>query len=248
MASRLLILDFDGTVCLGDGPVLSYARHLDEALALSDPAHAGTIVFDTVARFLEGPTSVERADDVPADLAAELERVVGSADGYAAAAALARSRGILSDDLAGAYEASRAELADGGLRTWAPTGLRALLDGLPDEVGVVLVTNASVTGLGSQLARLGLDGSFDEIVTDAHKPSGMAAVLERLRTEHSLADHPERLFSVGDIWRNDLEPAAAQGSVTALIERFPDADARPTYRAGTFEELYPLVDEWARQA
>ena len=32
--THVLVLDFDGTVCLGDGPVFAYARLLDEALGV----------------------------------------------------------------------------------------------------------------------------------------------------------------------------------------------------------------------
>lgn len=253
--ARLVVLDFDGTVCLGDEPVLSYARHLDRALAARDGGHSDALPSDglierTVALFLEGPDAVradvgEGAGSDAGDLALALEAIVDSADGYAAAAKLARSQGIDDDSLGSAYAASRRELADGLLETWAPPGLAAFLGRIQVAARVVLVTNATSTGVAQQLAHLGLDGVFDEIVTDAGKPAGMAGILTRLRREHGLADLPERLLSVGDIWRNDLAPAAEQGSATALIERFAAADAAPTFRAGSFEELYGDLEGWA---
>lgn len=243
---RLVVLDFDGTVCLGDDPVLSYARHLDEALAAHDDVVSDGLLLETIARFLEGPEVVRSRDDDASDLAGALEAIVDSADGYAAAARLARSQGITPDEMSAAYAASRRELADGELTTWAPEGLAAFLRELPADV--VLVTNATETGVAQQLDHLGLTDVFDEIVTSADKPEGMAGVLERLRAERGLADAPERLLSVGDIWRNDLEPATAQGSATALIERFAAPEARPTFRAATFEELYAPIRGWAAEA
>lgn len=110
----------------------------------------------------------------------------------------------------------------------------------------MLVTNATATGVEGQLDSLGIADLFDEIVTSANKPVGMGPVLERLREAHGLHEQPERLISVGDIWRNDLGPAAAQGSATALIERFRAPEAAPTFRAPTFEELYSPIAAWAR--
>jgi FMN phosphatase YigB (HAD superfamily) len=254
-ATRLVVLDFDGTVCLGDDPVLSYARHLDVALAGRDGGHTGGLPSDglverTLRLFLEGPDAVqadvaEGAGSDAGDLALALEAIVDSADGYAAAAKLAGSQGIDDAALAGAYAASRQELADGLLETWAPPGLAAFLGTVRHTARIVLVTNATSTGVAQQLAHLGLDDAFDEVVTDAGKPAGMAGILERLRAEHGLSDAPDRLLSVGDIWRNDLAPAAEQGSATALIERFAAPDAAPTFRAATFESLYPDLGRWA---
>ncbi|RKR75033.1 HAD family hydrolase [Frondihabitans australicus] len=249
--TKLLVLDFDGTVCLGDAPVLSYARHADAALAERDPAHADGFVEHVVALFLSGPDAVaeaadrESGDEASApEVAAALAHVVDSADGYAATAALARSRGAQREDLDAAYEASRRELAAGLLETWAPPGLADFLGRSRERADVVLVTNATETGVAQQLAHFGLKDAFDEIVTSAGKPDGMPAILRRLRQQRGLADAPERLASVGDIWRNDLAPAADQGSATALIERFAAPDAQPTFRAPTFEELYAPLEAW----
>lgn len=245
-SSRLLVLDFDGTICLGDAPVLSYARHADAALAERDPAHDDGFIERAVSLFLEGPRAVSdsaEGDDV-AEVASALEHVVDAADGYAATAALATSRGAQPSDLSAAYEASRRELAEGLLETWAPPGLADFLRRSREHATVILVTNATETGVAQQLDHLGLADAFDEIVTSAGKPAGMGPILSRLRAEHGLADAPERLASVGDIWRNDLAPAAEQGSVTALIERFATPDASPTFRAPTFQELYEPLGRW----
>ncbi|MGA1812242.1 HAD family hydrolase [Frondihabitans sp. 4ASC-45] len=244
--SRLLVLDFDGTVCLGDEPVLSYARHIDEALPETE-----RVVESTIRAFLAGPDAVvhENDDESAGSAARHLATLVDAADGYAAAASLARSRGVAAASLSRAYEASRRELAGGLLETWAPAGLADFLTGLRSAgVTVVLVTNATATGVAGQLAHLGLDGVFDEIVTDAGKPGGMPRILTSLREKHGLAAYPERLLSVGDIWRNDLEPAADQKSPTALIERFAADEAKPTFRAPTFEGLYDDIAAWASRA
>ena len=65
----------------------------------------------------------------------------------------------------------------------------------------------------------------------------MPAVLDRLLAEASLP--PDRLLSVGDVWRNDLEPAAAIGAATAFVDRFGRGEGSPTFRARTLEALLP---------
>ncbi|ARC57944.1 hypothetical protein AS850_12740 [Frondihabitans sp. 762G35] len=234
-AHPILVLDFDGTVCLGDGPVLAYAELLDAALAREGRANG---VGRTLRWFL-GET-----DAIPDDVL--VAAVDGSADGYAAAERAARALGVTDADLSAAYAGSRDALAAGAVPTWAPPGLADLLASLPGDVEVVLVTNAPETGVREQLAHLGLDGVILRVVASAGKPAGMGPILEGLRAEQEPPARPERLLSVGDIWRNDLEPAFAQGSVTALIERFAaPAGATPTFRAPTIEGLYPAIASWA---
>jgi FMN phosphatase YigB (HAD superfamily) len=318
--THVLVLDFDGTVCLGDAPVLAYARLLDDALAAADarglvegernprehvpredasaqdapsedaPKHdAGSkgasdhdapsepkpsSVQRLVEQFLTradgrasgGPsdaatesdaepvttqaTEIEEEAKAAAAAAAEAEAkamsiIANSVDGYEAAERLARARGITDEQLSNAYAGSRHELASGALETTAPAGLAALLDRLPKTTQIVLVTNAPESGVTQQLRLLGLADHFDEIVTSARKPAGMGAIVERLLEQNELSGMPSRLLSVGDIWRNDLAPAAALGCQTALIERLAAPDALPTYRATTIESLYPAITAWA---
>ena len=104
----ILVFDFDGTVCLGDGPVWAYA---DEALRGVD-------------------------DEVAAHLAAQLRRHLdgapghpdGHPDGYAAVAALAGPY-VSPEDLQKAYLASREALAGAVLDITAPGGRRAVRPG-----------------------------------------------------------------------------------------------------------------------
>jgi len=241
--THVLVLDFDGTVCLGDGAVLTYARLLDEALAAIDERHPPRLVEAVLARFVGSPLA-----DEPAGVEAALAEADGSPDGYVVAERVSRALGVADAARSAAYAGARAALADGRLEIEAPDGLAELLDSLPDGVRVVLVTNSPEHGVVQPLERLGLADRVDEIVTDARKPSGLPAVLDRLRADAGLAGRPDRLLSVGDIWPNDLEPAATQGSPTALVERFPSVDARPTHRAATLPELYPAIRAWAGRA
>lgn len=217
---RVLVLDFDGTVCLGDGPVWAYADailpHLDERLARQ--------VTDGLLAYLE---------DHPG---------AGTyADGYGAIAALAGPH-VPAEVLEAAYQASRTALAGGGLDIHAPEGLVELLDRLRPEVRAVVVTNAPTTGLPEALDALGLAGSVDGVIPSAGKPAGSAEVLGRLLAG---AD-PVSLMSVGDIWVNDIAPALELGCATAFIDR-SGADRRPAHARGrTMQDLYPALEAWAR--
>ena len=216
----VLVLDFDGTVCLGDGPVWAYAEairpHLDERLAGQ--------VTDGLLAYLE---------DHPG---------AGTyADGYGAIAALAGPH-VPRAVLDAAYAASRAALADGRLDIHAPEGLVELLDRLRPAVRTVVVTNAPSTGLAEALDALGLAGSLDRVIPSAGKPAGLPAVLDDLLDG---AD-PATLMSVGDIWLNDIRPALELGCATAFIDR-SGRDLRPAHARGrTIQDLYPALEAWAR--
>ncbi|KPG84401.1 hypothetical protein [Frigoribacterium sp. RIT-PI-h] len=241
--SHVLVLDFDGTVCLGDGPVLTYARLLDEALTATDEQHPLRLVEAVLARFVGSPV-----DDEPAGVDEAIAHADGSPDGYVVAERVSRALGVDDAARSAAYAGARAALADGRLETTAPEGLAELLDSLPDTVHVVLVTNSPEHGVVQPLERLGLAARVDEIVTDARKPTGLPAVRDRLRAAAGLEGRPDRPLSVGDIWPTDLEPAAAPGPPPALVERFPAPDARPPHRATTLPELYPAIRAWATRA
>lgn len=151
--NSILLFDFDGTIALGDGPVLAYAQQV--AAGLGDD---GTFL-----------------DDVRAILAA----ADGDAlDGYDAVRRVAETRGADARLLSAAYLASRAQLGTADAPITAPDGLASFLAGVDAER--ILVTNAPAIRIVDALETLGLRGLFDRIVTDAGKPQGLEAVLDDL--------------------------------------------------------------------
>jgi FMN phosphatase YigB (HAD superfamily) len=212
----LLVLDFDGTVCLGDGPVWAYAdaavRDLDDATA----AH----VTAGLRRHLDGAAD-------------------GFSDGYAAVAAYAGPY-VSPDDLQRAYAASREALAGATLDIVAPAGLAEFLTGLAGRARRVLVTNAPPVGIPESLATLRLTDCIDDIHTEARKPAGLTRLLPELLD----GAPPASLMSIGDVWVNDIEPALAIGAATAYIARDPH-DGRPAHlRATHLSALYPAISAW----
>jgi FMN phosphatase YigB (HAD superfamily) len=238
----VLLFDFDGTVSLGDEPVIAYARHLDE-----EAGSAVDLITRVVSRWLGADGRLDDAiegltDADPVFLG--LHVVDGAIDGYAAAQRLAALVGVTPDSIDAAYRASREDLADGLISTHAPEGFASFLAAFPASVHRVLVSNSPENGLREQLDKLELARSFDEIVTSANKPAGLTAIAERILAEKNVT--ADRLLSVGDIWVNDLAPVAVLGSATALIDRMPvPAAAAPSVRAPHIEDLYPWLLEWA---
>lgn len=215
----VLVLDFDGTVCLGDGPVLAYA--------------------DAILPHLDAQSAARVSDGLLGYLA-DLPGAGDYADGYDAIAQLAGPE-VTAEILGAAYAHSRALLAGGGLDIHAPVGLAELLDRVRPAVRVVLMTNAPDTGLTESLATLGLTAGIDEVVASAGKPAGSSAILRRLLGG---AD-PRTLLSVGDLWVNDIAPALEFGCATAFIDRGGRDDRPADARGRTMPELYPAIEAWA---
>jgi phosphoglycolate phosphatase-like HAD superfamily hydrolase len=151
--NSILLFDFDGTIALGDGPVLAYAQQV--AAALGDD---GSLI-----------------DDIRSVLAAADD---DSLDGYDAVRRVAEARGADARLLSAAYLASRAQLGTEGAPISAPDGLADFLASVDAER--ILVTNAPDIRIGDALDALGLGGLFDRIVTGAGKPRGLDALLAEL--------------------------------------------------------------------
>lgn len=225
----LLLLDFDGTVAVGHGPVHAYARAAATSL---DPGARAAFLAEATA-------AVEGLGD-PAASADGLLPL----DGYDLVRVVAERHGVGPLALSAAYLASRHALGTDDAPVSAPLGLAALLAELRTEATVVLATNAPATRLPETLAALGLTGVLDRVVTEVGKPAGMAALLDGLGATPS---GPVRALSVGDVWANDLAPVAARGHATALISRRPPPEARPTWTVPDLPALYPALREWVRQ-
>ncbi|MFF2050834.1 HAD family hydrolase [Leifsonia sp. NPDC058194] len=222
----LLVLDFDGTVCIGDAPVWAYAEAVIAGILDRDDSAGSGLDAGLRAR-----------------LGAFLDGEPGSpayADGYAAVAQLAAGHAD-EELLQRAYQRSRRELAGGGLDVSAPVGLADFLDGLAGTAERVLVTNAPLDGVVETLGALGLAGAIDRIHAEAGKPAGWTGLLPRLLDGRD----PRALLSVGDIWGNDLAAPLAAGCATALIDRFGHRAGPAHLVAPSFPELYPGIAEWA---
>lgn len=145
----VLLFDFDGTVSLGHGPVLAYARLIAEKA---------------------GHPSI--AQDAEALLNSDN---VGSArDGYHLVRTLAAELDVPEETCQEAYMASRKNLADTGIT--APEGLAEFLASYPGRA--ILATNSPEVGLSAALHTLGLDRSFDTVYTRVGKPEGLTRILD----------------------------------------------------------------------
>lgn len=215
----LLVRDFDGTVCTGDGPVHAYA-------------HAA-------ARRIPGVTS----EPLLSALQHFLNNTPGSAaypDGYAAVADLFGAY-LPANQLNAAFTESRQHMAAGNVEIAAPPGLDEFLASLTGRVLRVLVTNAPHAGVLESLRTLGLEDRIDLVTADAGKPDGFRTLLPRMLRHRS----PRRMHSVGDIWENDLRVPLEAGCATAYIDRFNHQSGPSNLRGPDFPALYPTITTWA---
>lgn len=221
-----LVLDFDGTVCLGDDPMHLYCQE--------------------VVRRLPPPTAREVSLALEGFLAGHPVRGLdGAQDGYHAVQRLACSVGVSAEDLTTAYLSSRSRFEAGEGRTWVPDGLlKELAQVSRHGVRTVLVTNAPLPGVQAFADRTGLAEHLDVVVADADKPVGMGPLLDRLLQEGG--HPPTRLLSVGDVWANDIAPALERGCVAAFVDRFGLAADPAVASAPTVQGLYPALRRWAQ--
>ena len=219
MAIQTIVFDFDGTVTVGNGPVLAYAHVLSRSIG-------------STAATLEKRVA-EQLDTAPGRICA----VDAPLDGYDVVRRLSMELGATTEQLDHAYQMSRTLLGTTAAPIEAPLGLAAFLAELAPLANLVLVTNSPATNLQESLHALGLHRYFAQVIHSAGKPAGMRAIASEWLVFG-------RLLSVGDIWENDLEPVAELGGATALIGT-PPARADPTFFASTLPELYGEIRRWA---
>lgn len=271
MPEKLLLLDFDGTLCLGDAPVLAYAEQVDRMLAeeglpvLEAGGIRGAVVRGLAQDRLLIPEV--RLDEAGHPRGVDSEPVRSSGrkdfggtgrahpvswplqDGYQLVQLLARQAGLTDEQAGMAFRAARKELLARGLSATdvqAPAGAHELIAAVRERAAVVLATNSPAEAFAPWLEHLGLGDAFDAVINDAAKPFGMPAVLETAR-QAAGAEAPteEDILSVGDIWRNDLEHVAARGGTTVLIDRFRTGLGQPDRRVYDFSGAAEAVAQWA---
>ena len=211
-----LVLDFDGTLCLGDDPIYLFA---DELATLVEDKDGAAEVRRRLEAFLNGEQRVEDAED-----------------GYHALYYLGRPFGVPAEAAAAAYPRSRERREAGEGRVHAPDGIVELLDDVRAAgVRVVLVTNAPAVGALTWLGTVGIAERLDDVIAEAGK----------LLEQTGAADSPELLASVGDVWVNDVEPAVRLGARGFHIDRYGSGRIPTSASAPTIGELYPVIRAWA---
>lgn len=221
-----LVLDFDGTLCLGDDPIYLFS---DELSTLVDDQDGAAEVRRRLEAFLNGDERVEDAED-----------------GYHALFYLGAPFDLPRAEVAAAYRRSRERLEAGEGDMFAPNGILELLDDVRAAgARAVLVTNAPSVGALTWLGTVGIAERLDGVIDEAGKPHRMAEHLSALLAEAGAADSPEYLASVGDVWANDVEPAIALGARGFHIDRYGSGRTPSSASAPRIEDLYPAIRAWA---
>lgn len=221
---KTLLFDFDGTLSLGVGPVVAYAR----AAAQQLPADEADAFVETVVATLE---------EHPSGRAPSTSAI----DGYDLVRLMSADHGIRPETLGEAYLASRAHLGSPLAPVVAPRGIAEFLSEARERANLVVATNAPDIRIDAALEVLGLAGLFDAVYTSLGKPIGLSAVLDDWLPRG-------QVLSIGDVWVNDLAPAHARGALTALVGPTVDEtpDVTPTFSAHHLHDLYPAITEWLR--
>jgi FMN phosphatase YigB (HAD superfamily) len=233
----LLVVDFDGTVCRGDAPVRYYAA----VIADSMPPPDARDFLDAIERYLSvGPAAAAASTDTVA--AAALREAV---DSWGAVLSLAaRAYAVPAEVTEQAFARCREWMIDPACAVEVVTPLLDTLADLRGDARIVLVTNSPQGSMLPLLRRLGILDAFDDIVAGAAKPDGLRRFLQR-SLGPDLRARPWRLLSIGDHYRNDIEPAVELGAGAAYIDRFGRADGPATARARRAEDLLPVLRAWA---
>jgi len=230
----ILVVDFDGTVYRDDGPVRFYAEHAAGSL----PNEWRGRFLDLFEAYLE--QGVAAADRVADEAAAAVLR--SSVDAWGAAAGLAALSGVGAAATEEAFLASRQYMLTASCRVTAVPALVEAFEKLRGEVRIVLATNSPAGGLAPLLDRLGVTALFEEVVSGAAKPEGLRRWIAAELAERPAAE----LFSLGDHYFNEIEPAMAVGAHAGYIDRFGRADGPATVIAPVVEDILPGIFAWAR--
>jgi FMN phosphatase YigB (HAD superfamily) len=234
----LLIVDLDGTVYRGDAPVRRYAELIAGVL----PAGQAPGYLAAVDRYLASGPAAARASEDTVEAAALREAV----DGWGAAAGLAaRCHAVPEYVTEAAFARTRRWMATPGCDIEIVEPLLRTVAELRTVARACLVTNTGQADLDRFLDRIGVEGCFDEVVTGAGKPDGLRRLL-RGRLGADLRTRPWRAFSVGDHYRNDIEPAAEIGAGCGYIDARGRADGPATVTGPRAEDVLAVLHAWAQ--
>lgn len=264
MRQKLLLLDFDGTLCVGHDPVFAYAERIDALLAergltgqfprsvraIAEDAFAQNSLLVEEIDYDDAGLPVAAAQDLAAPRPNTRAHPVSwpLQDGYQLVQLLARQAGLSDEDAGAMFRISRKDLLTEGLASTdvhAPEGTHQLLEQVRTGVVVVLATNAPADAFQPWLEQLDLTEAFDAVINDSGKPFGMPQVLQHAKAAGGERVAEEHVLSVGDIWRNDLAEVHAEGGQTILVDRFATGLGTPDHRVRSFTDAAGFIRTWS---
>lgn len=210
-----IVFDFDGTVIVGNGPVLAYASEMSRFA----PAGFLAVAEAEIDAFESGDAPQYR-------------------DGYDVVGTLATAAGVTADDGQRAYLASRELLGSAQPADPAP-GLAEILERIPEKTRVILATNAPEAGVEAALAGWGVRDRFDELIYNTGKPAGLTPIIERALEQGPVLSIGD--IVINDL-APATELGADTALVGATAET---STASVTMRALTLAELTDQIVAWA---
>lgn len=213
-----IIFDFDGTLAVGNGPVLAYARQVAE---------------------VAGEGFLQRVEAGIADFEA------GNSpcrDGYDVVGSLAAAEGVTEAQLGRAYQRSRELLGTEAAPVTTMPGLDDFLTGLRRHARLVLATNAPEVGVDAVLDAWGVREAFDALHFAVGKPAGLAAVVRDTLAEGpvlAVGDIAEYDLAPA---RSQGADTALVGATAA------DDSITVTMRGRSLADLRTAIESWAAAA
>jgi FMN phosphatase YigB (HAD superfamily) len=237
MKELIAIIDFDGTLYRGDAPIRYYAEVVADTMAPPDREQ----YLDALDRYLkDGPGASRDSEDTVE--AAVLREAV---DGWGAAFHLAgRCYDVSPEVIEFAFARCRLWMTKPECDIELVEPLIEALAGIRDRATLLLATNSPELGLRPLLDRLGVTSAFDEIMASTGKPDGLRRLLQR-RLGADLRMRPWRVFSLGDHYRNDIEPAVEIGAPAGYVDKYGRRDGPATATGSRVEDLLPALRGWA---
>lgn len=213
-----IIFDFDGTLAIGHGPVLAYARLLAPAAA---PGFLQRVEAELV-RYDNGATDFR--------------------DGYNIVASLGAADGVPEATMAAAYTSSRAQLGTAQAPVESMPELKALLSALGQYAHLVLATNAPGEGVDRVLANWNVQDRFDEQHFNVGKPAGLHNIVESaLDRGPVLAIGDIAEYDLAPALQLGADTALVGATATT-------STAPVTMRGASLEHLASDIQTWAAQA
>lgn len=219
--TRLLLFDFDGTLYRGDDPFRFYAQAMAKHMTPED----GARYLAQVSAHLGGDSSVVAGDNWEA-VVKLAEPIIPDHDVWQAA-----------------FLETREFMMSSECQLEVSPLLLDFLRQVRHRVAVVVASNSPEQAALPLMEKLGLTPYFDRIFSQANKPLGLVTIVNQVMDGKPFA--PEQVYSVGDNYKNDIEPAVERGWLTAHISPHGYFPGPSTVRGRSIEEVLPDVAAWA---